>query len=198
MKLNKNNVVTVLKYLGVLLVGAGIVGVTWAAFSDKGDVLGSSFSVGNSDIKLLNSLTNGTIEDNLRDTLPGPSFANISPNWTQDYLIKLYNNGTTGLQLSSNSNYATANDPDDLRSYIYVEIIPWNDENNNGIVDTAEEGASFGKKTITKWKTEGIDLGTINVGTTAGYILRFSVGALSDTKQGKSAIFDFEFNAIQQ
>ena len=185
------------KYLGVVAAIVTAVGITWAAFSDKGKVLGSTFSVGNSDIKLLENIGGTTSQDNLKDELSGPNFINLTPNWTQDYPLKIYNNGSTALQITSNSEYETANDPDDLRSYIYVEPMDWDDSNGNGQLDSGEEGLSYGKKSITKWKTEGFDFGTINMGTTRGFILRFSTTSLSDTKQGKTGSYDFEINAIQ-
>ena len=45
-------------------------------------------------------------------------------------------------------------------------------------------------------KTEGFDLGTINNGNVKSYVLRFSTDNLSDTKQGKTGIYDFIFDAI--
>lgn len=170
-------------------------GIAYAAFLDKGKVLGSTFSVGSSDLKILENLTGGTDTTNLKDEINGPSFINIQPNWTDKYLIKLYNNSTSKIAIGTNSNYETINDPDDLRGYLFVEPVDWVDTNNNGIVDEGEEGVSYGKKTITKWKTEGYDLGTMERGETKGLILKFSAESLSDTKQGKTGIFDFEFSS---
>lgn len=195
--LNKTRVFTCVKYLGLIIAVTALAGATWAAFSDKGKVLGSTFSVGNSDIKLLENLAGTASQENLKDELIGPNFTNVTPNWTQDYLVKIYNNGSTALQLTSNSNYETVNDPDDLRTYIYVEPLEWNDLNGNGNLDSGEEGLSYGTKSITKWKTEGFDMGEIDMGTIRGYILRFSTTSLSDTKQGKTGSYDFEINAIQ-
>ncbi len=197
MHIKSAGVIKYVKYLGVIAAVITAVGITWAAFSDKGKVLGSTFSVGNSDIKLLENLSGITSQDNLKDELSGPNFVNLTPNWTQDYLLKIYNNGSTALQVTSNSEYETANDPDDLRSYIYVEPMDWDDSNGNGQLDLGEEGSSYGKKSITKWKTEGFDLQKIDMGTTRGFILRFSTTNLSDTKQGKTGSYDFVINAIQ-
>jgi len=182
---------------GILAVTALAAGIVWAAFSDKGTVLGSQFSVGHSDLKLMETLAGTTDEFNLKDSMVGPRFENVTPNWQQDYLVKIYNAGTTQLQLSSNANYATVSDPDELRSYIYVEPFEWADVNGNGLVDDGEAGTSLGRKTITKWKTEGFNLGSINTGEIKGVLLRFSTDSLSDTKQGKTGTFDFEFDAIQ-
>lgn len=185
-------------FILALLVVVISAGITYAAFIDKGKVLGSNFSVGSADIKILNDLLLGTQPSNLVDEKPGPSFLGIGPNWSEKYLIKIFNNSTGQIRLTSNSNYVTAEDPDDLRNIIYVEPFLWNDSNNNGMLDTGEEGNSFGRKTIVKWKTEGYDLGLVQAGETSSLILKFSTDAVSDTKQGKSALFDFEFNSTEE
>ena len=99
------------------------------------------------------------------------------------------------MQLTSVSDYATANDPDDLRSYIFVEPFSWNDSNDNGLLDTGELGSSFGKKSIVKWKTEGFSFGQLDTANVKGFVLRFSTDNLSDTKQGKTGVFDFVLEA---
>lgn len=172
------------------------IGITYAAFTDQSKFMGSTFSVGSADIKLLNDLAGGTDSSNLTDQKQAPSFVNITPHWSQDYLVKIYNNSTTNLNLTSSSDYTTANDPDSLRSYIFVEIFDWNDTNNNGQFDTGELGTSYGRKTIIKWKSEGFNLGQLNNGDVRGLVLRFSTDDLSDTKQGKTGIFDFTFDAV--
>ncbi len=184
-------------YIVGIAVILGLIGVTYAAFSDKGKVLGSSFSIGNADIKLLSDLTQGVGNSNLVDETPGPVFTNIGQSWHKDYPIKLYNNGTYKMSIVSHSNYETANDPDDLRQYIFAEIFPWDDANNDGLATTDEIGTSVGKKTIIKWKTEGFSLGDFDPGEILGFIVRFSTETLSDTKQGKQAIYDFEFDSIE-
>jgi predicted ribosomally synthesized peptide with SipW-like signal peptide len=184
--------------LGSIAITTGLlIGVTYAAFTDKGKVLGSTFSAGSSDIKFLNDVTLGTESSNLTDELTGPSFSNISPTWTQDYLLKIFNNGTSNLALTTASYYETANDPQDLRSDIQVEIFPWNDTNSNGVVDSGEIGTALGKKTIIKWKTEGFDLGELQSGQQLPLIFRFTAPTLGDDQQGATAVFDFEFEAIQ-
>lgn len=181
--------------VAALIAAAGLV---YAAFADKGSVLGSSFQVASSDLKMLDVLSGGTGESNLKDQLAGPSFTNITPNWQNDYLVKIFNNGSSTVHLTSNADYLTANDPDDLRSLIYVEPIEWNDVNNDGALDTGEEGVSLGKKTIVKWKTEGFDLGTLAKNQIKGLLLRFSTMTIGDTKQGKTGIYDFVFDAVQE
>jgi len=188
------------KYFRNILVTSLIIiataGLTYAAFGDRGKVLGSKFSVGSADIKLLLDNAGGTSQENLMEGLPGPEFNNISPNWSESYNIKIFNSGTSPIILTTNADYTTANDPDDLRSVIFVEPFIWNDANGNGTVDTDETGESLGKKTIVKWKTEGYEIGELNSGEVKGLILRFSTDALSETKQGTTAVFDFIFDSI--
>ena len=173
-----------------------VVGVSYAAFTDKSKLLGSTFSTGSADIKLLINIASGATPDNLADEKPGPEFTGIAPFWQQEYLLKIYNNSSSTLNITSRANYTTANDPDELRQYIYVEPIEWNDSNGNGIVEADERGASHGRMTITRWKNDGIELGNVSGGQIQAWILTFSTDNLSDAKQGKSAIFDFEFDSI--
>lgn len=176
------------------------VGVVYAAFSDKGKVLGSSFSVASADIKIMADTTQGTNPANLVDEISGPSFGNIGQTWHQDYGIKLVNNGTTKLNVISTAYYETANDPEDLRQDIYAEIFEWGDADQDGIPDEGEYetyGISYGKKTIVKWKTEGINVGEFNPGQSKPLVIRFSTENLSETKQGATALFDFIFEAIE-
>ena len=180
-----------------LIIISLIAGITYAAFSDKAKVLGSSFSVGSANLMFLESLSMGTNPSNYRDELQGPTFTNIGPGWTQDYLVKLISMASSKITVSTNAFYETANDPESLRSDIEVEIIKWYDTNQNGIVDSGEEGPVVGKKNIIKWKTEGFTLGDLNYGQTMELILRFSAPTISESKQGASAVFDFEFNSIQ-
>ena len=189
------------KILSYTLIGLFVVtaaGIVYAAFSDKGNVLGSSFSVASADIKIMADTTQGTNPANLVDEIPGPSFENIGQTWHEDYALKLVNNGTTKLNVISNAYYETINDPQDIRESIYVEIFEWSDANNDGVADEGEYPNSYGiKKTIVKWKTEGIDLGEFNAGQSKPLVIRFSTENLSDTKQGATAIFDFIFEAIE-
>lgn len=182
-----------------LIIISLIAGITYAAFSDKAKVLGSSFSVGSANLMFLESLSEGTNPSNYKDELPGPTFTNIGPGWTQDYLVKLISMASSKITVSTNAFYENANlnDPESLRSDIEVEIIKWYDTNQNGIVDSGEEGPVVGKKSIIKWKTEGFTLGDLNYGQTMELILRFSAPTISESKQGASAVFDFEFNSIQ-
>lgn len=186
----------VILYVVAVIVFGLTLGVTYAAFTDKSKFTGSTFSVGSADIKLLNNVALGIDPSNLVEEKSGPGFENIEPYWFADYYVKIYNNATTNLLITTNANYETANDPAELRQVIYVEPFLWNDLNGDGDPEENEEGPSLGRKTIVKWKTEGFDLGEVNRGEVRGLILRFSTDAISDLKQGSSAIFDFEFNAV--
>lgn len=195
MKLKSNKIILI---IGIVLLAVLTFGVAYAAFTDENKVLGSTFSVGSADIKFYNNLAGTPDPSNLVDTLTGPTFSNIGPTWVEDYPIKIYNNGTSSLNITSHSNYETATDPADLRSDISVEIFEWNDADYDGATDPGEvNNVGIAKKTMIKWKTEGITLGQLNQGQLRSFVLRFSTTALSDTKQGKSALFDFEFESAQ-
>ena len=189
------------RFLAVL-VGAAVVaslaGITYAAFSDRGKVLGSTFSVGNNDLKLYRDVALGGEPENLADELSGPLFTNIGQNWQQDYLVKMVNNGTYESEITSRASYETASDPDDLRQYIFAEIFPWDDGNSDGLLTPDELGESLGKKSIIKWKTEGYNLGSIGSNAVISLVVRFSTNNIPDTKQGKQAIFDFDFDSIEK
>jgi hypothetical protein len=175
-----------------------VAGIAYAAFSDAAKVTGSSFKVGSSDLKFLADISQGTDSANLVDSLEGPAFTNISPSWKQDYPLKLYNDGTATLDITSHAKYSTANDTGDIRSYINVELFDWNDENSNGVVDDEELGQSYGKKSIIKWSSDGFSLGSIPIGEEKAFVLRFTSENIPDTKQGMSAVYDFEFDAINE
>jgi hypothetical protein len=183
--------------LGLLATLASVIGISLAAFTDEGKILGSTFTIGSADLKFLLDLPRGTDPANLVDQLNGPSFSNIGPNWEGVYVAKLTNAGTKKINITSYADYTTANDPDDLRNNIEVAIYEWNDPNQNGLLDEGEQNVLLGKKTITKWKTEGIYLGERYPGATMPLVFRFSTTNLSATKQGKSAIFDFNFEATE-
>jgi len=171
-------------------------GVTFAAFSDKADFAGSIFSVASSDIKLLDIIGGGTDPSNLVDAKPGPQFESVTEYWTADYPVQIYNNATSDVNLTSWADYETANDPAELRQYIYVEILDWDDTNEDGQVQQEEFGTSYGLKTIVKWNTEGFDLGVLSQGEVGSFCIRFTTGNLSDSKQGQSLLFDFWVDAL--
>ena len=183
-------------YFGLAIAFIGAAGIAYAAFSDRGDVQGTTISVGSADIKLLDDLGGVLDEANLIDVKEGPSFGNIGQNWSKEYLVQLFNNGTSQVSLFSTADYETVNDPQDLRQEVMVEFFPWDDINNDGTDTPDEIGTSLGKKTIVKWKTEGIDLGTMSTGEVKGFYIEFSTLDLPDSYQGASMVFDFGFDSI--
>src|SRR3989344_3246677 len=106
---------------GGLIVTFATVGIVYAAFSHKKKYNGASFSVGSADIKLLDNLSLRISQGNLVDEKQGPAFSNIGANWAQEFPMKIYNNSASVVTVTTNANYETVNDPDDLRSIIYVE-----------------------------------------------------------------------------
>lgn len=180
----------------LLVVAVGLMGVAYASFTDQSKFAGSRFSIGSADLKLLDNLAGGTDALNLVDTKPVPSYDNISPQWFSDYLIKIYNNGTQPVTLSSNMNYETANDPATLREILYMEPYDWTDADADGVVDEGEQGNSYGKKAFTTWKTTGFSFGQLPAGTTKGLIMRFSAGNISNSKMGAVGTFDYMFDSV--
>lgn len=184
--------------LSLLIIASVLLSVavaTKAAFEDKGEIKGTTFKVGNADVKLVNDLSSDVSDSNLVDVKDGPVFSGIFPGWSRDYGVKLYNNGSLNIALESESEYTTAEDPDSLRESINVEVFNWNDSNENGIAETSEvENVPLApKKNIIKWKSEGISLGELKAGEIKGLLLKFSVESISSTKQSKSAKYNFVF-----
>jgi len=180
----------------LLVVAVGLMGVAYASFTDQSKFAGSRFSIGSADLKLLDNLAGGTDALNLVDTKPVPSYDNISPQWFSDYLIKIYNNGTQPVTLTSNMNYETSNDPASIREILYMEPYDWNDADADGVVDEGEQGNSYGKKAFTSWKTTGFNFGQLEAGTTKGLIMRFSAGNISNSKMGAVGTFDYMFDSV--
>lgn len=183
-------------YFGIVLLAVGVIGVAYAAFSDRGDVQGTTITAGSADLKLLDDLGTNLDPTNLIDNKDGPNYSNVGQNWSIQYPVQLFNNGTSQVSLSSTADYETVNDPEDLRQEVYAEFFPWDDANGDGTETPDEIGASLGKKTVVKWKTEGFDLGTMNTGEIKGFIIEFSTVGLPDSNQGASLLFDFGFDSV--
>lgn len=182
--------------MSLAIVAVGLMGVAYAAFTDQSKFTGSRFSIASADIKLLNDLAGGTGVSNLVDTKPVPSYDNISPGWVSDYLVKLYNNGTQAVTLTSSMDYLTANDPSTIREVLYMEPYDWNDADNDGVLDDGEQGVSWGRKAFTAWKTTGFNFGQLDAGAVKPLIMRFSVGNVTNAKMGAVGIFDFMFDSV--
>lgn len=184
------------RLISFLLAGILIGGVAYAAVSGKILMKGAIFKTTVIELKFLRDLSGQNLAENQTSEINGVSFDQIVNGWSYDYLVKLSNTSSTSLNVSSFSNYQTDQDPADLRYSLFVEILPWNDINNNGILEENELGTSLGKKSFVKWKTEGFNLGNFEANKVYGYVLRFSAGDLTDSKQGKSGTFDFEFGIM--
>lgn len=180
----------------LLVVSLGLMGVAYASFTDQSKFTGSRFSIGSADLKLLDNLAGGTGALNLVDTKPVPSYDNISPQWVSDYLIKIYNNGTQPVTISSSMDYLTANDPGAIREVLYMEPYDWNDADNDGVVDEGEQGISYGRKAFTAWKSTGYSFGQLAAGATKPLIMRFSAGNIVNSKMGAVGTFDFMFDSV--
>lgn len=181
-----------------LVVSSLGVGVAYANFTDQTKFQSSTFTTASADLKLLVDLAGGTEPTNLIDTKAAPNYTGIYPLWTQDELIKLYNNGSQVFSLTSNCDYMTANDPANLRENLFVEFFAWTDANGNGGLDEGELGTSYGKKVFTSWKSTGFNLGTIQPGQTLGLVLRFSANSIPASKQGQTGVYDFIFDVVGQ
>lgn len=168
-----------------------ITGATFNISADAGQAGGGSGgeTSTNSSLVFMKDLTGTLNSTNLADDVVGPVFNNINENWTEDYLVKAYNKGSQSLNLVAKADYI--NDPTTLRDDLYVSIIEWDDLNNNGQVDSGEEGTVYGNDTILRLKNDTFDLGQINPADVKGFIYRFNGFGLSTANANESAVFDF-------
>ncbi len=193
----------------VLLSCVSLFGVTSAVFEESASVAGVSFTIGeessepggggttgNTALKILKNTAVSAEESNLADTINGPSFTNVNSTWVQTLPVKIYNKGGTVLDIVGTANYV--NDPDTLRDDLYIEILAWNDANNNGTVEEGETGESYGHDTILRFKNDTFDLGELNGSSTRGYILKFDGSGLSEANIGKTAVYDFVFTGVEK
>ena len=191
----------------ILLCSVSLFGVAAAAFEEKVSVLGTTFTVGemggvpapvgsNTALKLLKTNSGGSDSGNLADTVNGPAFNDVNQTWTQTFSIKLFNKGDKTLAVSSGATYIS--DPDTLRDDLFVEILDWNDSNNNGTVEESEIGASHGHDTILRMKNDTFNMGDISPSAVKGYVLRFDGSGLSEANVGKTAVYDFVFTAVEK
>ena len=196
---------------GLLLVMscASLFGITSAAFEEKVSVAGASFTIGessgtpggeetgtNTALKIFVNNANSSQGSNLADMVTGPVFENVTPEWVQSVPIKLYNKGTTILEVVGSATYIS--DPDTLRDDLFIEILAWNDANNNGLAEETEIGESFGHDTILRFKNDTFSLGELSGESVKGYVLRFDGTGLSDVNIGKTAVYDFVFTGVEK
>jgi hypothetical protein len=157
---------------------------------------GVAFKTSTVELKFFKDIASSAVAENLTSEISGVAFDNIINGWSNDYLVKIQNTSANPLQVKSFANYSTADDPASLRYSLYVEVIPWNDSNNNGLAEETELSTSLGVKSFVKWKTEGFDLGSFESNKSYGYVLRFTADGITDSKQGQSGAFDFEFGVL--
>ncbi len=181
--------------VAVMVALAGVGGMVYAAFMDNTEFKGATIYVGTSDIVLLNDLAKGNTADNLVEELPAPILTGVNPNWSQDYLLKIYSKANTPVNLFTEATYTTAEDPEDLRRYVMVEVFNWSDTNWDGILEEGELGQSYGIKNIIDWKMDGIDMGNSETNTITGYVFRFTAPEITNDKQGKTGKFDFSITS---
>lgn len=179
-----------------MLAGVFVGGVAFAALSNKVLLKGFTFKTSTVELKFLKDLSIGSVGENLTSEISGVSFDGITNGWSSDYLVKIHNSSGNSLQVKSFSNYSTAEDPASLRYSLFVEVFPWNDLNSNCAVEAGELGTSLGIKNFVKWKTEGFDLGEFQSNKSYGWLLRFTADGITDSKQGQSGNFDFEFGVL--
>lgn len=195
--MNKIKISTKLRRLiSFLVAGLFIGGVALAALSNKVLLKGAVFTTSTVELKFLRNLSSNVENENLTSELSGISFDGITSDWVNNYPVKLVNKSGSSMNVSSYANYATANDPASLRYSLNVEIFKWNDLNNNGVLDDGELGDSLGRKTFVKWKTEGFTLGSFQPGIIQSYVLQFTAENITDSKQGATGSFDFEFGVM--
>lgn len=184
-------------YTSLIFLFVLTVGVTFAAFTDSARILGTSFGVGSGDIKLIDNLTGPIQESNAVDEKQGPVFTSVGSDWEEDYLVMVFNNATSDVVLTFVADYETVNDPENLRDEIHLEIFDWDDMNLDGMFTEDELGVSWGRKSILRWKNDDpMDMGQLVQGDVSRYVFRFDTDSLSESKQGASALFDFEFSSI--
>ena len=179
-----------------MVAGLFIGGVALAALSNKVLLKGAMFTTSTVELKFLRNLSSNVENENLTSELSGISFDGITNDWITTYPVKLVNKSGSSMNVSSYANYTTANDPASLRYSLNVEIFKWNDSNNNGVLDEGELGDSLGRKTFVKWKTEGFSLGSFEPNVVQSYVLQFTAESITDSKQGATGSFDFEFGVM--
>ncbi|OGC52287.1 hypothetical protein A2982_00410 [candidate division WWE3 bacterium RIFCSPLOWO2_01_FULL_39_13] len=178
---------------------------TSAVFEESVRVAGTSFTVGtsaedntagNTALKFLLNVSGSTESSNLTDTVAGPVLDNIDSIWSDVILLKLYNKGTTPLNVVSKAEYI--NDPNTLRDDIFVKAVAWNDANNNGVLDSGEEGVSYGYDTILRWRNDTFPVGLLGSGEVKGVALKFDGTGVTDSNIGQSAVYDFVFTGVEE
>lgn len=185
----------ILKSLLTLSVVAAImVGVTSAVWTDNTKVTNSaSFSTVGADLQIWDA---NYLGQSWQETIEGPGFDDICPNWTQDYSLKVKNSDSTNLMLSLGGQWESgALDACNLDNQIAVHVWKFNDSNTNYHWDSGEDTADLGQYTLQQWHTNSLSAGQLDAGDQQWFLLRFSVGELGEefqncTMSGYSFMFD--------
>ena len=197
----------ILSVMIIALSVAAVFSATSAAFEESVKVAGTSFSIGtdvgesevlgpaNVALKLFDNLGGSASVDNLVDSVPGPDFVGVNDVWTDTYLVKAHNSGDIPLDLVATANYVS--DPDELRDDLFIEIIGWDDTNNNGVLDAGEETTSYGYDSILRFKNDTFLLGSIAQDETRGFVLRFDGSGLTEINETMVAEYDFLITGVE-
>lgn len=176
----------------IMITVAAITVSTQAAFTAQATISGISFSTGNAALNLFGNLayTNAGNNGNLTYTLSGPSFQNISPNWTHDYFLKYFNNGS--INLNTSLRVVVVNDPAGLANHLKAETWLWNDIDGNGGHSGPDTYSLLAPaQTLQNLTISPAALGQMNVHQARGILLRFTTGEMPSETQASSANFNF-------
>ncbi len=175
-----------------------VTGVTFNVGSTfgTGGGTGGGTTTGNTALKMLNSLTGGTVSTNLLDSKQGLTYDSINDVWTATYPVKIHNKSASSMNLVAMADYIS--DVDTLRDDIYVSIVEWNDADEDGVVDDSEEGQVYGNDTILRLKNDTFVLGTMAANGTRGFVYKFNGSGLTTTNAGQTATYDFTITGTAQ
>jgi hypothetical protein len=179
--------------LTISVVAAVMVSATSAVWTAQTKVKNAnSFHTGNADLQIWDYNYYGK---GWQEEIDGPGFDNIYPNWTQDYSLKVKNNGSTNLVLNLKGKLESGwQDDKTLRSQIKVRV--WKFDDDGDYHWDGESGSWLGpEQTLNDWRSNPLVAGQLAAGDQQWFLLRFSVGDLGDTYQGAtlsgySFIFD--------
>ncbi len=184
-------------YGSLILLLVVLVGVTFATFTSEATVDPTMVTVASTSIKLMDGFRPTVDPAFLTNMLPGPTFEDITDDWSEDYVVQIYNTGTTDVSLVSRSDYVVPDDPTEVRQALHVTFYEWTDTNGDGAIQEDEFlDTSYGDRTIVRWKTQGFDLGVLHPQELRTFVLRFTAPGLTDAHQGQMFMFKFSFEGL--
>ena len=159
-------------FLLVIMTAIGA-GAAYAYFSAQAKVQGASFSTGTAVLKIANTGTPATWDN---DTLTGNIFTGIIPGWTNNYHVFVKNTGSTALELIMSGNMTDGTDACGLSNDIKLALGVFNDSltNLNTLVG-------------------GIDLGIINPNEVKDVTLAFSMPSTTLTGGTTCTLTSYNF-----